>query len=234
MPTPFVPEVRLHLAEDAIVWWARMEAAAGHACRRRSGRPPGPAARRWPATSWTTRSWPPAAGCSTSPPAPDWSPSPPRWPAPRQVIANDIDPYAVAAVTLNARGQRRRRRRLGDDLLDGDGGEADLVVAGDVFYDRAMADRMLPFLQRAAAAGCRRAGRRPRPGAPADGPPDRAGRLPGAHHRTVGRLVATPGAGAAPRLRRTATRGDPEADTRGHWGLTTRCPKWCHGHSVDA
>src|SRR2546430_8395678 len=26
---PFVPEVRLHLAEDAIVWWARMEAEAG-------------------------------------------------------------------------------------------------------------------------------------------------------------------------------------------------------------
>ncbi|GAB3838098.1 class I SAM-dependent methyltransferase [Dactylosporangium cerinum] len=26
---PFVPEVRLYLAEDAIVWWARMEAQAG-------------------------------------------------------------------------------------------------------------------------------------------------------------------------------------------------------------
>src|SRR5215213_5607256 len=25
---PFVPEVRLHLAEDATVWWARMEARA--------------------------------------------------------------------------------------------------------------------------------------------------------------------------------------------------------------
>jgi len=26
---PLVPEIRLHLAEDAIVWWARMEAEAG-------------------------------------------------------------------------------------------------------------------------------------------------------------------------------------------------------------
>src|SRR5687767_3221149 len=26
---PLVPEVRLHLAEDAIVWWAKMEAKAG-------------------------------------------------------------------------------------------------------------------------------------------------------------------------------------------------------------
>ena len=29
VPVPFVPEVRLHLAEDSIVWWARMEAEAG-------------------------------------------------------------------------------------------------------------------------------------------------------------------------------------------------------------
>ena len=27
--SPLVPEVRLHLAEDAIVWWARMEAQMG-------------------------------------------------------------------------------------------------------------------------------------------------------------------------------------------------------------
>src|SRR5258706_34361 len=26
---PFVPEIHLHLAEDAIVWWARMEAETG-------------------------------------------------------------------------------------------------------------------------------------------------------------------------------------------------------------
>lgn len=26
---PLVPEVRLHLAEDAVVWWARMEAEVG-------------------------------------------------------------------------------------------------------------------------------------------------------------------------------------------------------------
>src|SRR2546421_827717 len=26
---PLVPEVRLHLAQDAIVWWARMEAEVG-------------------------------------------------------------------------------------------------------------------------------------------------------------------------------------------------------------
>src|SRR5262245_18197940 len=29
VPAPVVPEVRLYLAEDATVWWARMEADAG-------------------------------------------------------------------------------------------------------------------------------------------------------------------------------------------------------------
>jgi predicted nicotinamide N-methyase len=41
------------------------------------------------------------------------------------------------------------------DLLDGDGDQADLVLAGDVFYSKPMAARILPFLQRAAARGAR-------------------------------------------------------------------------------
>ncbi|WP_435825778.1 class I SAM-dependent methyltransferase [Micromonospora zamorensis] len=153
VPTPFVPEVRLYLAEDAIVWWARMEAAAGHAL---------------PAPYWAS-AW--AGGQALARHLLDH----PELAAGRrvldlaagsglvaiaaalagatQVTANDIDPYAVAAVTLNARVNRVAVDAVGDDLLDSVDPEADLVVAGDVFYDRDMADRMLPFLQRAAAAG---------------------------------------------------------------------------------
>jgi len=153
MPTPFVPEVRLHLAEDAIVWWARMEAAAGHAL---------------PAPYWAS-AW--AGGQALARHLLDH----PELAAGRrvldlaagsglvaiaaalagaaEVIANDIDPYAVAAVTLNARANEVAVDATGEDLLDDTEAKADLVVAGDVFYDRAMADRMLPFLQRAAAGG---------------------------------------------------------------------------------
>ncbi|MDG4782683.1 50S ribosomal protein L11 methyltransferase [Micromonospora sp. WMMD961] len=153
VPTPFVPEVRLHLAEDAIVWWARMEASAGHAL---------------PAPYWAS-AW--AGGQALARHLLDH----PELAAGRrvldlaagsglvaiaaalagatQVIANDIDPYAVAAVTLNARANQVAVDAVGDDLLDSGDAEADLVVAGDVFYDRAMADRMLPFLERIAAAG---------------------------------------------------------------------------------
>jgi predicted nicotinamide N-methyase len=41
------------------------------------------------------------------------------------------------------------------DLLDGDGDDAEVVLAGDVFYNQSMAERMLPFLRRAAARGAR-------------------------------------------------------------------------------
>jgi predicted nicotinamide N-methyase len=40
-------------------------------------------------------------------------------------------------------------------LLDGDGGDAEVVLAGDVFYHPAIAARMWPFLLRAAARGAR-------------------------------------------------------------------------------
>ncbi|MEU4472970.1 50S ribosomal protein L11 methyltransferase [Micromonospora sp. NPDC023888] len=153
VPTPFVPEVRLHLAEDAIVWWARMEAAAGHAL---------------PAPYWAS-AW--AGGQALARHLLDH----PELAAGRRVldlaagsglvaiaaalagaakvVANDIDPYAVAAVILNARANRVAVDVTGDDLLDTTDADADLVVAGDVFYDRAMAEKMLPFLQRAAARG---------------------------------------------------------------------------------
>ncbi|WP_410810830.1 class I SAM-dependent methyltransferase [Micromonospora sp. 067-2] len=154
MPTPFVPEVRLHLAEDAIVWWARMEAAAGHALA-----PP-----YW-ASAWAggqalarhlldnpelvagRRVLDLAAGSGLVAIAAALAGA-------AQVVANDIDPYAVAAVTINARANGVAVDATGRDLLDSGGdAEVEVVLAGDAFYSRALADRMLPFLQRAAAGG---------------------------------------------------------------------------------
>jgi predicted nicotinamide N-methyase len=155
--TPFVPEVRLHLAEDAIVWWARMEAAAGHAL------PPPFWASAWaggqalarylldhPDLAAGRRVLDLAAGSGLVAIAAALTGA-------RRVVANDIDPYAVAAVTVNARANRVTVTATGEDLLDagdiGDIGDTDLLLAGDVFYSREMADRMLPFLHHAAAAG---------------------------------------------------------------------------------
>lgn len=65
------------------------------------------------------------------------------------VVANDVDPYALAAVRLNAAANGVAVRVLGGDLLDG-APPQEVVLAGDVFYERPLALRVAPFLARAA------------------------------------------------------------------------------------
>jgi predicted nicotinamide N-methyase len=73
------------------------------------------------------------------------------------VTPSETDPLAAAAITLNARVNRVRLEPVLGDLLDAPGAAdvtpPDVVLAGDVFYDRAMAGLMLPFLERASQAG---------------------------------------------------------------------------------
>lgn len=69
------------------------------------------------------------------------------------VTASDIAPLAAAAIPLNAAANGVRvESRLGD-LLGGDGEGTEVVLAGDVFYQRSMAERVLPFLERAREHG---------------------------------------------------------------------------------
>lgn len=69
------------------------------------------------------------------------------------VSAADVDPYAAAAITLNARANGRRITVMQRDLLDHDAPDVDLILAGDCCYEAALAERVLPWLQRARARG---------------------------------------------------------------------------------
>jgi predicted nicotinamide N-methyase len=71
------------------------------------------------------------------------------------VTANDIDPYALAAIAMNARANGVVVGVNPGDLLAGDGGDAEVVFTGDVFYSLDMAERMLPFRHRVLARGAR-------------------------------------------------------------------------------
>jgi predicted nicotinamide N-methyase len=150
---PFVPEVRLHLAEDAIVLWARMEAAAGETL------PPPFWASAWaggqglaryvldhPGMVAGRRVLDLAAGSGLVSVAAAMAGA-------RSVTANDIDPYALAAVRLNAQANGVEVASRGGDLLDGAAEGAEVVLAGDVFYSRDMAERVLRFLDRVVARG---------------------------------------------------------------------------------
>jgi predicted nicotinamide N-methyase len=151
----FVPGVRLHLAEDAIVLRARLEAAAGRALS-----PPywadawvgGQALARYvvdhPDVVAGRRVLDVASGSGLVAIAAALAGA-------EAVTANDIDQYALAAIALNARTNGVAVEVNRSDLLDGDGGGAEVVLAGDVFYSHMMAERMLRFLERAAARGAR-------------------------------------------------------------------------------
>ncbi|MFF5293133.1 class I SAM-dependent methyltransferase [Paractinoplanes globisporus] len=69
------------------------------------------------------------------------------------VTANDIDPYSLAAAEANAIANNVALETLEADVLDTNPA-ASVILAGDVFYSREMAARVLPFLRRAAARGC--------------------------------------------------------------------------------
>lgn len=69
------------------------------------------------------------------------------------VLAVDTDAIAVEAVRLNASHNRLTVRVSVDDLLDAPPPRVDVVLAGDVFYDAAMAARVQPWLLAARQAG---------------------------------------------------------------------------------
>ena len=67
--------------------------------------------------------------------------------------AADIDPFALAAIRLNARANDCRVSTVGRDVLDEAPPEADVILAGDCHYDAGLAQRVLPWLQRARDQG---------------------------------------------------------------------------------
>lgn len=70
-----------------------------------------------------------------------------------EVSANDIDPICEAALCLNAAANGVAARWLGGNLLDTPPPDVDVILAGDIFYEQAMAARFLDWLVVAAARG---------------------------------------------------------------------------------
>jgi predicted nicotinamide N-methyase len=70
-----------------------------------------------------------------------------------EVIAAEIDRYAVAAIDLNATANGVTISTVPGDLTAGAPLPVDVVTVGDLFYERDLAERVTAFLDRCLTAG---------------------------------------------------------------------------------
>ena len=71
----------------------------------------------------------------------------------RRVTAADIDRFAQRAGAINAKLNNVTVEFEGADLLARPPGNYDLFIIGDLFYERALADRVLAYIEAAQARG---------------------------------------------------------------------------------
>ncbi|HWB46996.1 MAG TPA: methyltransferase [Hyphomicrobiaceae bacterium] len=153
LAVPLAPEISLHLAEESLPIWRKTEEELGEM----NVPPPywafawagGQALARYLLDTCVTRgrrvldlgagSGLAAIAAMTSGAA--------------HALAADIDPFAVAAITLNAAANGVAVDATAADLLEGPSDGFDIVVVGDLFYERALAERVLRFLDATVSAG---------------------------------------------------------------------------------
>ncbi len=147
MPVPLVPEVRLHLAHEAVPLWQKTEEELGQ-----MGLPPPFWAFAWAGGQALARyvldnpdvvrgktvidlaSGSGLVGIAAI-----------RAGA-RSVLAADIDHFALEAIRLNAESNAVEMAAVADDLLQAAAPAAGAILVGDLFYERDLAQRLLAWL----------------------------------------------------------------------------------------
>ena len=154
LPVPLVPEIRLHLAEESLPIWEKTEEELGEI-----NVPPPYWAFAWaggqalarhlldnPAAVTGRRVLDLGSGSGLVAIAAAKAGA-------ARVLAADIDAFAVAAIRLNAEANAVSLDTTGDDLLAAPPDAFDLVLVGDLFYERPLAERVLAFADAARAGG---------------------------------------------------------------------------------
>ena len=151
---PLIPEFRLHLATEITPLWQATEATL-----ETTGLPPPYWAFAWvggqavarhildhPELVRGRRVLDFAAGCGLIALAAARAGA-------SEVTAVDIDPFACAAISLNAAANGLAVAVSDRNVLDGRLCGAEVVLAGDVCYERPMAEAVIGWLRREAAGG---------------------------------------------------------------------------------
>jgi predicted nicotinamide N-methyase len=158
LPVPLVPEIRLHLAEESLPIWRKTEEELGE-----MNLPPpywafawagGQALARYliddPAIAFGAEALDLGSGSGLTAIAAMRAGT-------ARVLAADIDALALAAIGLNAAANAVAVEATQEDLLAVPPSEAGrrfgLVLVGDLFYERPLAERVLAFIAAACADG---------------------------------------------------------------------------------
>jgi predicted nicotinamide N-methyase len=151
---PLVPEIRLHLAEESLPIWRKTEEELGE-----MGLPPPYWAFAWAGGQALARYIldhadrlsrrtviDVGAGSGLSAIAAAKAGA-------ARVEASDIDAIAVAAIGLNAAANGVSIEATSNDWLADAPPPADILLVGDLFYERPLAERVMAFVRAAAARG---------------------------------------------------------------------------------
>lgn len=148
-----VPEIRLHLATEVVPLWQATETTL-----EKAGLPPPYWAFAWPGGQACARHvldnprlvagrrvLDLAAGCGVAAVA--------AAKMGARASASEIDRFALAAIALNAALNGVEVAPVDRDVLDDPPGDWDTVLAGDLCYERPMADRVASWIKSQARAG---------------------------------------------------------------------------------
>ncbi len=150
-----VPELRLHVADDVVALWEAMEAADGGA-----GEAPPFWAAAWPGGQALARYVLDTPDAVAGRAVLDLGSGSglvalaARLAGAGTALASDVDPFSRTAVGVNAGLNGVTGVSVTGDVLGRDPAGIDVVLAGDVCYDREMTERVLPFLDRVRDRGC--------------------------------------------------------------------------------
>jgi len=150
---PLVPEVKLHLAHEALSLWEKTEEEL-----QEIGLPPPYWAFAWAGGQALARYvldnprivsgrsvFDVASGSGLVAIAAALSGA-------REIVASDIDPIACAAIAANAAANRLAINVAAGDPIGQDCG-SEVILVGDAFYEKPLADRLLPWLEKLAGRG---------------------------------------------------------------------------------
>jgi predicted nicotinamide N-methyase len=154
MPVPLVPEISLHLAHEAMPIWRKTEEELGE-----MGVPPPFWAFAWAGGQALARYILDDPGVVRGRTVVDLASGSglvaiaAKQAGARHVLASDIDGFAIEAIRLNAASNRVDVDASRDDLLQSDPPECDVLLVGDLFYERGLAQRLMDWLVQAHVRG---------------------------------------------------------------------------------